>query len=593
MDRDEELIFRALGVTSVAGLIAGLAGYDDIARIGYYAGIGVLAYASIKELLERKVTVELLMFIVGVILAYHNVILEGLVIYILYSIAEVLEAQISRLALRKLESAKKLIPRRVRVERDGTAVEVKAEDVKAGDKIIVRRGEVVPVDGILLGKGIFDTSMITGEAVPRTLDKGSYVESGYINVGDPVIVKALKPPGQSTLQILVTRAVELLENKGRIQRLIESLAPYMIVAVLGVFALTYLYAEEKAVAVLLAGCPSAFIITSAASTSYTISILAGKGVIVRGGAALEAGSKVRVIVIDKTGTVSMGLPRPVKAVPPPGFSVEEFKSIVAAVAGVSLHPVSKAIASTWKSGITVRSAREYPGRGVEAEINGYHVLLGSREFIAEKNGSVAVTSDCGDASLVAYASVNGSTGYICLEEMVDEESIAAVSKLKSLGYKLVLASGDSRVRVERMASKIGIEEYYYEMKPEDKAKLVDRLRRECNCRVSMIGDGVNDLEALATSDFGVAIGNIDAVSNVADAVLARGFKDSPLLYGKTRSYMKGLLIGFVIAAIVKIVTIVFGLTGAIPLWLVALIGDDGSTLLASIASILTVKALSG
>jgi len=589
---NEDTVFKALGVSALAGLLLSLSGYDDLARISYYAGIGILAYASLRELLERNISVELLMFIVGVILAYHKVVFEGLVIYALYSIAEVLEAQVNRLALRRIESARRLIPRMVKVERSNKTLEVRAEEVKAGDKIIVRRGEVVPVDGILLDRGIFDTSMITGEPVPRTLDKGSYVESGYINMGDPVRVKALKTPENSTLQILVTRAITLLENKGRIQRLIESLAPYMIVAVLGVFTLTYFYAEERAVSVLLAGCPSAFIITSAASTSYTISVLAGKSIVVRGGAALESGSKVRVVVIDKTGTISMGLPRPVKVVPPPGFSLEEFKSIIAAVAGVSLHPVSKAIASTWKSDVTVSSAKEYPGKGVEAIINGYQVLLGSREFIAERNGSIDVSVACSETSLTAYASINGSIGYICLDEVIDEGSIRAVSELKSLVDRVILASGDSRARVESMASRLGIKEYYYGMKPGDKARLVERLRMECSCRVSMIGDGVNDLEALAASDFGVAIGNIDAVSNVADAVLVRGFKDSPLLYGKTRSYVRGLIIGFMVATVIKTITIVFGLAGTIPLWMVALIGDDGSTLLASLASILVINRMS-
>jgi len=296
------------------------------------------------------------MAIVGYILVFHGVVFEGLIIYVLYSIAETMEVQVKKLALRKIEKAKKLIPRRVRVFREDGYVEVDASEVVQGDRILVRRGEVVPVDGVLLGRGVFDTSLITGESVPMEFGEGEQVESGYINVGDPIEVRAVKSPAESTLQQLILRATELLENKGRVQRLIERLSPYMIITVLGIFALTYLFAQERAVAVLLAGCPSALIIDSAATTSYTVSLLAGRGVVVRGGAALESGSKVGRVVIDKTGTLTMGIPRPVRVIPPDGMDPELFKAHVSAVATASLHPISRAIATSWQDSLVAEDA---------------------------------------------------------------------------------------------------------------------------------------------------------------------------------------------------------------------------------------------
>lgn len=587
----EGRIFIMLGVASVAGVALYLLGLETLALGLYLFGIGLLTLASLRELiLERHLTVELLMAIVGYILVYHGVVFEGLIIYILYSIAETMEVQVKRLALRKIEKAKKLIPRRVRVYRDGGYVEVDASEVEPGEKILVRRGEVVPVDGVLLGRGVFDTSLITGESVPLEYGEGDQVESGYINVGDPVEIRAVKSPAESTLQQLILRATELLENKGRVQRLIERLSPYMIVTVLGVFALTYFFAQERAVAVLLAGCPSALIIDSAATTSYTVSLLAGRGVVVRGGAALESGSKVGRIIIDKTGTLTMGIPRPVRVVPPDGMDVEEFKAHVSAVATTSLHPISRAIATSWHNSLVAEEAREYPGKGVEARVNGRKVYLGSKEFISGLGVDIPVEEACGDADLVVYAYIEGygAAGAICLEESIDEGVVNAVEELRSMGVEVAIASGDREERVARVAERLGIREYYAQLKPWEKTELVRRVRRECGCKVSMVGDGVNDLEALAESDFGVAIGNIDAVSSVSDAVLIHGFKDLPSLLKRARAYVSGLYIGFAVATAVKVVTIVFGLTGIFPLWLVALMGDDGSTLLSTLASVVTV-----
>ncbi len=583
----EGRIFIGLGVASIAGVALYLLGYEWIATILYLLGISLLTIVALYELIhDRHLTVELLMAIVGIILILHGVVFEGLIIYVLYAIAETMEVQVKKLALRRIEKAKSLIPRKVTLLRNGSSIEASLEEVRVGDKILVRRGEVVPVDGVLLGEGVFDTSMVTGESLPTRLDKGEAVESGYINVGDPVVVVAVKPPSESTLQVLVDNAMKLLENKSRVQRLIERLSPYMIVSVLAVFAVTYIFAQEKAVAVLLAGCPSAYIIDSAATTSYVIGLLAGRGVVVRGGAALETASKVGAVVIDKTGTLTMGIPKPLHVHLEDGDE-EAFKKYVSSAASTSLHPVSKALARNWEGGYEIEAAKEYPGRGLEASVSGRKVYIGSREFIEAKAGKPSVEG-CGDADMVVYAAVDGSKGAICLAENVDEDVSQALRELERDGLKLFIASGDRVERVEKVAERLGIRNYLGGLKPRDKTELVERLREETGNPVSMVGDGVNDLEALASSDFGVAIGNIDAVSSVSDAVLLHGFKDMPVLLKKARAYKTALIAGFIVATVIKTATIVLGLTGAIPLWMVALLGDDGSTLLSTLTSILVI-----
>ncbi len=575
-EHEELMHYALLGAIVLVGLATSLLVGEEYGFYLLLASTLFLVVHGLREFMEdRRLNVDILMAVVGIVLVYHRVVLEGLIIYGLYSIAEVMEAWVSKLALRRLEDAQKLIPRRVAVER-GRVVEVDIDSVKPGDIVVVRRGEVVPVNGILLSRGVFNTSMVTGESMPVELQPGSIVESGYINLGDPVRVKAVKSARESTLQLIVSRSLELLEEKGRTGQLIDRLAPYMIAGVLLVFLPAYLaLGPERSIPILLAGCPSAYIVTSAASTAYSVGKLARSSIIVRGGKALESASSCCSIVIDKTGTVTLGIPKPYKIVAP-GLG-EEAKSILASVASTSLHPVSRAIASQWKAGTSVREAREYPGKGVEAMVNGSRVLLGSRSFIMEKTGS-APQPACEEDDITAYFSIDGVTGVVCLREEVSSDSVETIRRLKSMGYRVVLASGDRRERVERVAKLLGVDEYYAEMSPEDKRRLVEDLRSR-GCGVSMIGDGINDLEAMAASDFGVAVGNIDAVNNVADAVLLRGLAQAPRVFGLSRTYMKGLIAGMAAATMVKIAIIALGVAGAIPLWLAALLGDDGSTLL--------------
>lgn len=586
-DEEGEMInYILLGLLTTAGLASWAIGQRDAAEYLFIAGALLLTLRGVAEAREGKLSVDVLMALVGWILIYNNIILEGLVIYGLYSIAEVMESWVSRLAVRRLEEAQKLIPRRARVERSGVIEEVDIDEVRVGDVVIVRRGEVVPANGVLLTHGVFDTRMITGEPGPVELDKGSPVESGYINTGDPVKVRVTRSPRESTLQLIVGRAMELLEYKGRAQRLIERLTPYMILSVIGVFTPVYLaMGPERSIPILLAGCPSAYIITSASTTAYTIAGLARMGVIVRGGRALEALSRCCIAVLDKTGTVTLGRLKPYK-VHYPG-RVDEAIGLVSSVAATSLHPVSRALASSWSARAVVHSVREIPGLGLEARVNGSQVLLGSPKLLLER-GVEPVNGACSPEDLTVHFSIDGVPGVICLKEEVDEDVVEAVRELRRMGIRVVLASGDRGKRVEAVARILGVDEYYHSMKPEDKRRLVERLKGR-GCSVAMIGDGVNDLEAMAASDAGVAVGNIDAVNNIADAVLIRGVTQAPRLFKSSRNYMQGLLAGILAATIVKAGVIILGLSGGIPLWAAALLGDDGSTLLGTGIAILRAR----
>lgn len=570
---EDRRFWLALGVASVTSLVDA---YFGFARVSGYilAVIGGVLLVRFILFVSRKgrFTPDILMSTVAIVTSLTGNWFEGSIVMVLYSIAELMEEAAEELAKRRLTGLIKLVPSRVEVLRGGRAEKASISEVKPGDIVYVRKGEAVPVDGILLDRGVFDTKFVTGEPVPVELQPGDAVASGFINVGSPVRVRAVKLPSESTLQRLVEASLEFLERKSRVERLVERITPPMTVLVLSAsLAAFWLYGIPGLVSVLVAGCPSAYIISASTSTMLTVAALARRGVVVKGGPPLEASKRVRAVVLDKTGTLTLGSPKLAKIVPE-GME-EEVLSLAASAALASLHPLSRAIISEARArGITPRppeDAEEYPGKGVRARVDGRVVMLGSKGFVGYQGNA-----EC-DGPIV-YVASDGLKGYLCFRDEVTEDAVKTVKTLKSMGLRVVLASGDKRENVERAARRVGVEEYYYSMKPDDKVALVERLRRETG-GVAMVGDGVNDIEALAAADLGIAVGSIDVVADVADAVVSR-ISQVVEVVRSGRAYYNAVIIAFVTASLIKAVAIVGGISGVLPLWLVAFLGDDGSTI---------------
>ena len=287
--------------------------------------------------------------------------------------------------------------------------------------------------------------------------------------------------------------------------------------------------------------------------------------------------------MDKTGTITYGSLRVSSINPPTGLSVEEFKTIVATVASTSLHPVSRALSKLTDSRLEIESVVEHQGLGVEALVGGRRVLLGGSGLIK----GLDVVSSCSEDESTVWILVDGSPGYICLEEVVREDVVKALREAGDL--RIIIASGDSEPRVRRIAMKLGVREYYAEMKPEDKLKLVSMLK-ERGAKVAFVGDGVNDIAALARADVGLAVGSVDVVANVGDIVLGENPSKLAEVFREARRYARTLTLSLTIIALIKLIALAGGLTGAIPLYLVLLLGDDGATL-AGIATVIAYRAL--
>ena len=565
-----------LELSSASVIAMELTGTGGVIPSYILSAIGLVLLVRFLVMLghERVYTPDVLMSAVALATALTGYWKEGAIVMILYSIAEIMEETAEKLALRRLTGLIRIIPDTVEVVVGGVVRRVRSSEVKPGDIVLVRRGEAVPVDGILLDRGTFDTRYITGESDPVSLNPGDPVVSGYINLGDPVKIRALKRAGDSTLQRIVSISLEFLERKSRIERLVESISPPLTVAVLTVSLAAFeAFGIYGLVSVLVAGCPSAYLISSASSTMLAIAVMARRGIIVKGGVPLETSRNVRTVVLDKTGTLTLGKPR-LKAVKTPmGIDTGDMLRLAASAAVASRHPLSMVIVSeARRRGIEVKPpsrVKEYPGKGLEAVVNGEIVKIGSRTFIGFDD---SYTCD----GPVVFVSTSSGKGYLCFEDEVREEARWVVESLRRRGVRVVIASGDKKVNVEKVAKAIGVDEYYYEMSPEDKLKLISRFKSN-NGKVAMVGDGINDLEAMAAADLGVAIGDIDVVADVADVVIPRlGSLTSVLDAGKT--YFNALMLAFAAATLIKAIAIAGGFTQTIPLWAVAFLGDDGSTI---------------
>lgn len=588
-----EWMWVGVGLTAVIGAV--------VTALSILQGLGanVLLFLSLLilvrfawKLMRGKFTVDFLMSVVGIITWYLGAYLEGFVILALYALSELAEIHAERFAEREITSLQKLIPSKALVKSESGLTLKPSESIRPGDVLLVRKGEAVVADGVVIkGETAFDTSAMTGEAEPVRAGPGTPVLSGYINLGNPVEVRVLKPFTESSFQILVREAERALGRKTRLERLLERVSLPYTLGLLGIYLVTSLIVGPyRGLAVLLAGCPSALIVTSGATTALTIGKLAKSGIVVRGGVVLEAATKVRTVIIDKTGTLTTGELRVTKVIPLSRYDEETILSLAGAAGKGSLHPVSRALAK--HSGLIPEEVEETVGEGVKARVNGTEVIVGSEGFISKVLGHELEmpSSMCGEGSKPAYVAVEGDlAGVVCLEEEMSAEVRNVVQELKEGGLDIVLASGDEVGRVSVIAKELGVSKFFANLSPEEKVGLVRKIRLS-DGPVAMVGDGINDAAALAEADLGIAIGPLSAVADVADAVIPDGVSKLPTIFSGARKYRAALMAGFALAATIKAIAIAAGLAGALPLWTVVGLGDDGSTILSVIVGYIIVSS---
>jgi Cu+-exporting ATPase len=415
-----------------------------------------------------------------------------------------------------------------RLRDDGTDEEVPLTAVQVGDRLRVRPGDGVPVDGLVLdGKSAVDESMVTGESMPAPKGPGDKVVGGTVNGTGSLVMRADAVGSGTVLSRIVTMVAEAQRSRAPIQKLADTVAGYFVPAVLTIAAAAFIgwavwgpapalsYGLIAAVSVVIIACPCALGLATPMSIMVAVGKGAGAGVLIKSAESLERMEKVTTLVVDKTGTLTEGKPRVTAIVPAPGFTEADLLFLAASLERSSEHPLAAAVVAAAKEkGIAPEEPSGFAsvtGKGVTGTVRGRAVALGNAKLIADQGidlGDLAAKADALRASggTALFIAVDGRPGgVIAVADPIKASTRAALDSLRADGIHVVMLTGDNRTTAEAVARQLGIDDVEADVLPEDKHRIVRKLRAEGKV-VAMAGDGVNDAPALAEADVGIAMG---------------------------------------------------------------------------------------
>ncbi len=485
-----------------------------------------------------------------------DVYYEAVIIIIaLILVGNALESRAKRNTASALRGLISLQPATARVLRNGTEVDVPVAEVHSGDTVVVRPGERIPVDGtIIQGSSAVDESMLTGESLPVTRQEGDHVIGATINGTGSFQLRATTLGQASTLARIVRLMREAQGTRAPIQRLADRISaifvPVVISIAIATFAVWYVAADAApvvrgfaaAVAVLIIACPCAMGLAVPTAVMVSTGRGAELGVLIKGGEALERAGKVDTVVLDKTGTVTVGSPAVTDIVPARGWNEDELLRVLASLERGSEHPLASAIIEEARSrGLELSEAKDFDavtGKGVTGVVDGHKVAAGNDKLVTPLD-----TITVPDARTIIHVAVDGQpAGAVAVADPIRDTSAAAVRRLRELGMDVVMLTGDNERTARAIAAEAGIERVVAGVLPEGKVDEVKRLQAEGRT-VAMVGDGINDAPALAQADIGIAMGTgADIAMDAGDVTLMRGGLDAAvdaiLLSRRTMRTMK-------------------------------------------------------
>ena len=439
-----------------------------------------------------------------------------------------------------IEKLIQLQPKIAHVERDGQVLDVSAGQLRPDDIFIVRPGENVPVDGVVLeGTSTLDESMLTGESMPQTKQTNDKVYTATLNHQGMIKCRATAVGSHTQLAAVVRLVEQAQGSKAPIQRLADKISgifvPVVLLLALATLVIWYKidgdlsYAIINAVSVLVIACPCALGLATPVTIVVASGLAAREGILVKDAAALERAHKLSVLVLDKTGTLTEGKPTLTDLRPSAASGVGELLRIAASLAQHSTHPLSGAVVEYAQAQATmplpITDFEESPGSGLRANLDGVSYLLGSPAYIAQQGVTVDDASilalQMQGKSVIAVARQQVLLGYIAFADKIRPSSRAAVARLRGMGIRVVMLSGDNQTTAQAIANQAGIEEFIAEVSPQDKARYVGSLKDK-KTLVGMVGDGINDAPALAAADVSFAMKNgSDIAIEAADITLMR------------------------------------------------------------------------
>jgi Cu+-exporting ATPase len=432
-----------------------------------------------------------------------------------------------------------------RIRPDGAEEDIPLTDVHVDDMLRVRPGEKVPVDGIVTeGRSSVDESMLTGEPIPVEKIAGARLIGATINGTGSLVMRAEKIGSQTVLSQIVQMVAQAQRSRAPMQRLADVVARWFVLAVLAIAMLTAIvwwlvgpeprgaYAVLNAVSVLIIACPCALGLATPMSIMVASGRAATSGVLFRNAEALETMRRVDTLIVDKTGTLTLGRPVFAQAIAVPSFAEDDVLRVAASIDQGSEHPLADAIVEAARSrGLPLSKAEQFEsatGIGVRGIVDGRAVVLGNTALLKEAGvDPAALATDAerlrAEGASVIFLAVDGRlAGALAVNDPIKESTPGAIEALHAAGIRIVMATGDGPTTAQAVARRLGIDEVHGEVRPQDKADLVARLQREGR-RVAMAGDGINDAPALARADVGIAMGTgTDVAMSSAHVTLVKG-----------------------------------------------------------------------
>ncbi|MEW5850069.1 MAG: heavy metal translocating P-type ATPase [Myxococcota bacterium] len=453
-----------------------------------------------------------------------------------------LEARAKRTAGAAIRALMDLRPTRAHLLRDGTEVDVDAGTLRVGDLVRVRPGERIPVDGVVVeGESAVDESMMTGESLPVAKRVDDVVTGATVNTTGVLTVRTTAVGAETVLAHIVKLVEEAQGSKAPIQRLADTVSGVFVPVVLGLSALTFVAwwwktgevatALTPAVALLVIACPCALGLATPTAIMVGTGRAARMGILIRDAESLERAGAISTLVLDKTGTITAGKPAVVEAVPAPGRTRAELLRLAGAVESISEHPLAAAVVTLARQELgtlpAVARGQAHVGKGVEAVIDGKRVRVGTRAFVAELGAQddglsdVLARLESGANTVVRVAEEGALVGVLALADPVKSDSAEAIARLRDMGVRVVMLTGDNARTAAAVAAQVGLspDDVRAEVLPQDKAREVQRLKQAGQV-VAMVGDGINDAPALAAADVGMAMGaGADVAKETANVTL--------------------------------------------------------------------------
>ena len=557
-------------------------------------------------------SIEMLMTIAAVGAVFINASEEAAAVVFLFRVGELLEGVAAGRARASIKALITLVPKTALLERDGKPREVPADTLAVGSIILVRPGDRIPADGIILsGESAIDEAPVTGESTPKRKTIDDKVFAGTINLDGALRVQVTAAAADNTIARIVKLVEEAQESKAPTERFIDRFSRYYTPAVLSVGALVAIVPPllfggvwsawiYTGLAILLIGCPCALVISTPAAIASALANGARRGLLMKGGAVLEQLGKITTVAFDKTGTLTEGKPQ-VTDVVAIGRTEAEMLSLAAALEMGSSHPLAKAILAKAASvGVNAKPASESAavgGKGVIGSVNGVALFLGSPPAAAARvpptstqSQQISSFNDDGKSVSVLLAD-NAVIGIIAMRDEARADAVAGIRALTAQGISAVMLTGDNKRTAAAIAQSLGMEARA-ELLPEDKLRIVNELKAQGQV-VAKVGDGINDAPALAAADVGIAMGGgTDVALETADAAVLHGrVTDVSAMVGLSRQTIANIRQNIVISLGLKavfLVTTIIGITGLWP----AILADTGATVLVTLNALRLLTAKS-